>query len=335
MRRNRPFLVSLVVVASLAFAFRAIAQDENSTESRFLEEVMLLATVVGSVAALPALIEFMLERRKRKERISLSLDETMVSTLDPRLAGLDDLLESIADLIDRAKFPQAYASLKVGNELLIIGGPLSGKKTLAQVIAKKAQFDRLITIYNPRNADALAKAKSLITRRPSEKVMLMIPGIDLAFEKDDEEITAELDALIETTSGLTNVLVVGTATTLIPDSPLDNVFGIKIVMPGLVQVDTENHNLDQRTRSVLQAVIHFYMQKAEKEGCRLVDLTPEQIEARILASVTNAAEIEDILTVCQTSALYRRRVGQTQNLDITPPILENAISRVIVSTVKA
>ena len=169
MRRNRPFLVSLVVVASLAFAFRAIAQDENSTESRFLEEVMLLATVVGSVAALPALIEFMLERRKRKERISLSLDETMVSTLDPRLAGLDDLLESIADLIDRAKFPQAYASLKVGNELLIIGGPLSGKKTLAQVIAKKAQFDRLITIYNPRNADALAKAKSLITRRPSEK----------------------------------------------------------------------------------------------------------------------------------------------------------------------
>ena len=165
--------------------------------------------------------------------------------------------------------------------------------------------------------------------------MLMIPGIDLAFEKDDEEITAELDALIETTSGLTNVLVVGTATTLIPDSPLDNVFGIKIVMPGLVQVDTENHNLDQRTRSVLQAVIHFYMQKAEKEGCRLVDLTPEQIEARILASVTNAAEIEDILTVCQTSALYRRRVGQTQNLDITPPILENAISRVIVSTVKA
>jgi hypothetical protein len=123
--------------------------------------------------------------------------------------------------------------------------------------------------------------------------------------------------------------------TLIPDSPLDNVFGIKIVMPGLVQVDTENHDLDPRTRGVLVAVIRFYLDKAEKEGCRLMDLTPQQVETKILATVTNAAEIEDILTVCQTSALYRRRVGQTKNLDITPQILESAISRVIVSTVKA
>jgi len=326
-------LLSALLSTVMVSAFSAHAEN-GAVESNFIEEVMLLATVVGTVAALPSLIEFMLERKKRKERIALSLDDNLVSTLTPRLAGLDDLLESISDLIDRAKFPEAYASLKVGNEILVIGGPLSGKKTLAQVIAKKAHFDRLITIYNPRNADALAKAKSLISRRPNEKVMLLIPGIDLAFAKDDEEIAAELDALIETSSGLLNVLVIGTATTLIPDSPLDNVFGIKLVMPGLVRIEAENHNLDPHTKSVLQSIIQFYLKKAESEGCSLHDLTPEQVETRILASVTNAAEIEDILTLCQNSALFRRRENQTTGLEITSAILESSISRVIVSTVK-
>ena len=80
------------------------------------EQVLVFAVFVGSVAALPAFIEFVTEVRKRKERIDLSLEDELVSTLRPRLAGMDDLLNSIADLIDRARNPAAYQDLKIGNE---------------------------------------------------------------------------------------------------------------------------------------------------------------------------------------------------------------------------
>jgi ribose 1,5-bisphosphokinase PhnN len=180
------------------------------------EQLLLLATVVGAVAALPALIEFLVERRKRRERIALSLEDVEVATLKPRLAGMDDLLAGIADLIDRARHPREYASLEVGNEILIVGPSLSGKKTLAHVIAKQAQIERLVTVYNPRNPDALAKAKSIIGREQETKMMLLLPRVDQAFEKEDEEVLTELEALIETTSEKANVLVVGTATSIVP-----------------------------------------------------------------------------------------------------------------------
>src|SRR5687768_4635213 len=126
------------------------------------EQLLLIATIVGAVATLPTLIEFLVDRRKRKEGIALSLDDVEVEELNPRLAGLDDLQEDIEDLIDRARNPQNYAQVTVGNEVLILGPNLSGKKTFAQWMAKAAQMERLITVYNPRNADALAKAKSLV-----------------------------------------------------------------------------------------------------------------------------------------------------------------------------
>ena len=60
--------------------------------------------------------------RKRKERIDLSLEDEVASALSrPRVAGMDDLLTNIADLIDRARNPSAYQDLKIGNEVLIIG----------------------------------------------------------------------------------------------------------------------------------------------------------------------------------------------------------------------
>ena len=123
------------------------------------EELLVFATVVGSVGALPAFIEFVSEFRKRKERINLSLEEEPVSALHPRLAGMDDLLESIADLVDRARNPAAYQELKIGNEVLIIGPNQSGKKSLAQTIAKMAGMEHIITVYNTRDSDALAKGQ--------------------------------------------------------------------------------------------------------------------------------------------------------------------------------
>ena len=44
----------------------------------------------------------------------------------------------------------------------------------------------------------------------------------------------------------------------------------------------------------------------------------------------NPAEIEDIVTLCETTALFRRRTKQTSRLVITPEILDTAIARVVV-----
>ncbi len=309
--------------------------EPNPYLSLYVEEALVLSTAIGAIVCAPILIEFLVERRKRKEHIALSIEVTSVESLKPRLAGLDDLLDSIADLIDRAQHPKDYQTLRVGNEILIIGGHLTGKKTLAAVIAKRAELDRLITVYNPRNPDALAKAKSIITRYRDEKVMLLLPSIDLAFDQDDEEIQAELEALIESTSGLANVLVIGTATSLLPDSALDNLFGIKLVLPGPALIETEKREMSPRANRVLEAVCRFYLDEARQFGCVLSRITPEQFEARVMSAVTNAAEIEDIVTLCETTALHRRRIGKSDKLAITPDILETSISRVIVSQVKA
>ena len=144
----------------------------NTSALLITEQVLVFAVFVGSVAALPAFIEFITEVRKRKERIDLSLEDELVSTLRPRVAGMDDLLNSIADLIDRARNPAAYQDLKIGNEVLIIGPNQTGKKSLAQKIAQLAGMDRVVTVFNPRDSDALAKAKSLVRGYKWQKVML-------------------------------------------------------------------------------------------------------------------------------------------------------------------
>ncbi len=68
----------------------------SDTALLFTEQVLVLATIIGSVAALPSFIEFISGVRKRKERIDLSLEDEAVEQLNPRLAGMDDLLTSIA-----------------------------------------------------------------------------------------------------------------------------------------------------------------------------------------------------------------------------------------------
>ncbi|MEK7866379.1 MAG: AAA family ATPase [Planctomycetota bacterium] len=294
------------------------------------EQILILATVVGAIAALPPLIEFLVERKKRKERLALSLDVEDVADLAPRIAGLEEVLEDARDLIDRARNPEPYAGLGAGNEVLILGPQLIGKQSLAQRIAKEASFDRLITVYNPRNKDALAKAKSLLVSFRRHKVMLLIPNIDHVFDREDEDLRAELDALIETTTERKNVLVIGTATRCEPASDLDNLFGTKLVLPGMERAEVEARPLASDARLMLSKVARFYLDSATTAGVRLAGLSPEQVVERLLAVVSNAAEIEDILVLSRTAAIHRKRSGRAQEVEIGPEILERAISRVIV-----
>ena len=244
------FLALALTALTAATVGQALAQDngEGGAVSLVSDQIILIATVVGAVATLPTLIEFLIDRRKRKERIALSLDDLAVADLDVRLAGLDALLADIVDLIDRAKHPEAYASLKIGNEILIIGPAASGKKTLAQRIAKDAGMDRLIIVYNARNADALTSAKSLLQRYRRHKVMLLLPRLDNVVEDEDEEILAELDALIETTTERSNVQVVGTAVGFEPGGLLDNMFGIVLALPGTPVKHAREHSIPDDAR---------------------------------------------------------------------------------------
>ncbi len=292
------------------------------------EEFLVFATVVGSIATLPTFIEFISEVRKRRERIYLSLEDVPVSSLNPRLAGLDSLLESIADLIDRARNPAAYKDLKIGNEVLVIGPVQSGKKSLAERIAQMAGMERLVTVYNPRDSDALAKAKSIVRSYKMKKVMLLLPRIDLAYKESDPDVLTELDALIETTSERQNVLVVATTVNFEANSDLDNLFGIKLTLPGAEVTHGDSREVPNDARHMLAEVAVFYLKEAQRQGFRLQNMTEDQFRTRILESAINPAEIEDIVVLCQTTALYRRRIGATSDLIITSEILETAISRV-------
>ncbi len=294
------------------------------------EQLLVFATVVGSVGALPSFIEFMAERRKRRERIDLSLEDEAVAGLRPRLAGMDELLRSIEDLVDRARHPEVYEDLKIGNEVLIIGPHQSGKKSLAQTIAKLTNMERLVTVYNPRDSDALAQAKSLVRGYKWQKVMLLLPRIDLAYKESDPEVLAELDALIESTSERANVLVVATATTFVPDSDLDNSFGIKLVLPGAEVLETDRREIPEDAQRMFADVAQFYLQEARRSGFTLEGITDEAFCTRVLEGAMNPAEIEDIVVLCETTALFRRRTKRAVGLVITPEILETAIERVIV-----
>jgi hypothetical protein len=294
------------------------------------EEILVLATIVGSVAALPAFIEFVSDLRKRRERVYLSLEDVPVSSLRPRLAGLDSLLEGIADLVDRARSPAAYQGLKIGNEVLIIGPNQSGKKSLAQRIAQMAGMERLITVYNPRDSDALAKAKGIVRGYKRKKVMLLLPRIDLAYQMGDPELLAELDALIETTSEQTNVLVVATTVWFTANSDLDNMFGIKLALPGAGLHPADRPEISAEEERMLSEVTHFYLTEAQRRGFQLAGITEAEFRNRILDCVVNPAEIEDIVVLCETTALYRKRIRQTSGTIFTREILETAIGRVVV-----
>jgi len=306
----------------------------SDTALLFTEQLLVFATIIGSVAALPSFIEFISGVRKRKERIDLSLEDEAVEQLHPRLAGMDALLASIEDLVDRARFPQAYQELKIGNEVLIIGPSQSGKKSLAQTLAKSTGMERLVTVYNPRDSDALAKAKSLVSGYKRKKVMLLLPRIDLAYKESDPEVLTELDALIESTSERQNVLVVATAVSFEPDSDLDNLFGIKLALPGaeVIGVNRRSHPDDvaPEVREMMSEVARFYLAEAQRRGFSIQGMTEEEYCALILAEAMNPAEVEDIVVLCETSALFRRRTGRAAELIFTREILDTSIARVVV-----
>jgi hypothetical protein len=83
--------------------------------------------------------------------------------------------------------------------------------------------------------------------------MLLLPRLDHVAEHEDDEVFAELDALIDTTSNLSNTLVVGTAVRFEPNGLLDSMFGIVLALPGtpLAVVSAQSDDIPEEARRIL------------------------------------------------------------------------------------
>ena len=231
--------------------------------------------------------------------------------------------------MDRARTPSAYQDLKIGNEVLIIGPNQSGKKSLAQRIAQMAGMERLVTVYNPRDSDALAKAKDIVRGYKRKKVMLLLPRIDLAYQMGDPELLAELDALIETTSeasersgGGDDRLVCGRQRS---GQHLRHQTGASRRGPESCRPPGDLR------RGSARLIRGYSFLSLRGTAPRLSTGGNERggIQSRILECVVNPAEIEDIVVLCQTTALYRQRTRKTSRAIFTREILETAIARVV------
>ena len=146
---------------------------------------------------------------------------------------------------------------------------------------------------------------------------------------------AELDALIESTSELSHMLIIGTANKLVAGGEVDYLFGVTLTLPGAPVVPLPPQPLQGDVHRMLAAVTEFYLGRAVKSGYRLTDISREGFIARVLINVTNPAQIEDIVVLCQTASTYRQRMEIAAGRNaaervITPDILETAMRRVVV-----
>jgi hypothetical protein len=305
---------------------------------QYFELGTLLAETSIAVVLTPEFLKHRAEHAERLARIGLNID-----TFDPRkitqsIYGLDQIAAQIGDLIDRASNPEAYTGLDVGNEILIVGPEQAGKKALALHIAKLIGIRRVIVVYNPRDADVLARAKSMIENRhvlkrrakqfltsknglPNlEKTMLLLPGLDPANRNTGEAWHDQLEALIETASSLPHVLVVGTAKTYERNGEVASWFGTVLPLP---------KEKSPAWDDLIQKITEGFLDSAAKAHYQLSGIERADFINRILAVRPNPAEVKDIFAQCETLATSRRRQKQSADLVFTPEILAIAIERVI------
>ncbi|MBV8061405.1 MAG: hypothetical protein JO126_00495 [Alphaproteobacteria bacterium] len=295
----------------------------------YFELGTLLAETAIAIVLAPEFIRHLAQRSEREARIALNIE-----TIDPRKAkqpifGLEPLSAQIGDVIDRARDPAAYANLDVGNEILIVGPEQSGKKALALHIGKLAAMRRAIIVYNPRDADVLARAKHMLerTRKPpgrysAEKTLLILPGLDPAYGNKGEAWCDQLEALIETASNLPHVLIIGTVNAYERKGEVANWFGTILTLPAQGSA---------AWRSMIYAIADGFMDSALQEAprCTLSGLDRTAFIGRVMQTDPTPAEVKDIFAQCETLATFRQRKGQTATNIITPDILDVAIERVV------
>lgn len=298
-----------------------------------------LAAELGLITVLsPELLRHLTERKERAARIRLNIETVDPKKVTKPVYGLDGLTEQIGGLIDRVKNPESYASVDSGNEILIVGPEQGGKKALALHIARVTGITRVIVVYNPRDADVLARAKSMIEDEPTfwsraarsltrqkpphtEKTMLLLPGLNPVDENKGAAWLDQLAALIEAAGDNPNVLIVGTAETSQRNGVVASWFGTTLTLP----------EAKEDWNKMLKQIACGYLDAMLGNGYVLSEITRDDFVGKILTKDPSPAEIVDTLMHCEAEAIYDTRQGnkRAKAHAITPVILEKAIIRAI------
>ena len=88
---------------------------------------------------------------------------------------------------------------------------------------------------------------------------------------------------------------------------------------------------DEARRVLLDVTKSIRLQQSTGGGFVLQGLDEPAAVQRIAQAARSPADVEDIVVLCQTTALYRRRSGATAVPEITDEIIEKSIRRVIVT----
>lgn len=287
----------------------------------------LLAESAIAVALAPEFLKHRSERAERAARIGLNIEVLDPRKLSQPIFGMEKISSHITDLIDRASAPDAYASLDVGNEILIVGPEQSGKKALALHIAKLVGMSRAIIVYNPRDADVLARAKYMIEQTPpGQKTMLLLPGLDPAYGNKGEAWCDQLEALIETASALPYVLIIGTVRHYERTGEVASWFGTVLPLP-----EENSDDWKYLIRHIAEGYLDTAMQ-TKPLPYQLAGIDRDEFIRHILEVTPNPAEVRDIFAQCQTLATHRLRQKLSHSLQFTPEVLEIAVERVIPPT---
>ena len=312
---------------------------EYTSGRTLIEFGTLLAEAAIALVLAPELLKHFASVREREARIALNIEIVDPKKNTQPVYGLDPITSGLHDFIDRARNPRAYAELDAGNEILIVGPEQAGKKALALHIAQLADIGRVVIVYNPRDADVLARAKSMIENRPSlwrrivrsfalhedlprsQKTMLLLPGLDPANGNKGEAWCDQLEALIETASSLPHVLIVGTAATYERKGEVASWFGTVLPLPEEGSAGWDD---------MIKQIADGFLEAALKAKYRLADdFQSHDFIERILRGRPNPAEVKDIFAHCKTLATYKQRKDRGAQLLFTPEILATAIKRVI------
>ena len=124
--------------------------------------------------------------------------------------------------------------------------------------------------------------------------------------------------------------MIATATSFEPDSDLDNLFGIKLALPGADVLEVSRRQIPEDAQAMLGEVTRYYLSDAQRRGFSLAGMSAEEFCRTVLDGAMNPAEIEDIVTLCETTALFRRSTRRATGLVITVEILEMAMGRVVI-----
>jgi hypothetical protein len=90
------------------------------------------------------------------------------------------------------------------------------------------------------------------------------------------------------------------------------------------------HEVQPEVQRMMAEVAHFYLAEAQRRGFQVEGMSEDEFCALILGEAMNPAEVEDIVVLCETSALFRRRTGRTEKLIFTREILDTSIARVVI-----